>query len=111
MKPSQETLIDRLRDIYPNKYGTVVTPRPSPICKEAADEIERLRALVNELPDYEFKLGDKVEKHTGDYKLAGIVVGHAVTLKGDVRYVVEHQPLAPGVLHIYSAKNIRLIES
>ncbi|ODT85309.1 MAG: hypothetical protein ABS69_00950 [Nitrosomonadales bacterium SCN 54-20] len=58
---------------------------------------------------FEFQVGDKVEKHTGDYKIEGVVAGHAVTLKGNVRYVVEHHPVAPGLLHIYSAANLRKI--
>lgn len=57
--------------------------------------------------DFDFQVGDKVEKCTGDYHLGGVVVGHAVTLKGKVRYVVEHAPLAPGMLHIYSSANLR----
>jgi hypothetical protein len=59
--------------------------------------------------EFEFQVGDRVEKHTGDYHLEGVVVGHAVTLSGKVRYVVEHHPLAPGMLHIYSAQNLRKI--
>jgi len=59
--------------------------------------------------EFEFQVGDWVEKHTGDYKLEGVVVGHAVTQKRKIRYVVEHVPLAPGMLHIYSAENLRKI--
>ena len=103
MKPSPETLVDRLRGIYPS----AVSPhKPSPINAEAADEIERLRA---QLEQFEFKDGDRVEKHTGDYTLAGVVVACFCTLKGHVRYVVEHQPLAPGLLHIYGPNNLRKI--
>lgn len=112
MNKSPETLVDRLRDIYPSKHGVVVTPRPSPICKEAADEIERLRAELSwyaSRNQFEFARGDRVEKCTGDYKLEGIVVGVALTIAGNVRYVVEHRPLAPGMLHIYGAANLRRV--
>lgn len=52
------------------------------------------------------KIGDNVLKYSGDYQLEGIIVSVFTTLKGNVRYVVEH---SPGFLHIYSANNIRLI--
>lgn len=58
---------------------------------------------------YMFEVGDKVEKCTGDYHLEGVVVAVFKTLSGKHRYVVEHQPLAPGLLHIYSAQNLRKI--
>jgi hypothetical protein len=45
-KSDPETLVDHLRDIYANKWGVVTKPLPSPLCAAAADEIERLRALV-----------------------------------------------------------------
>lgn len=109
MNNSPETLVDRLRGIYPS----AVSPyKPSPINIEAADEIDRLRAELARFISgsrHEFHLGDRVEKHTGDYKLEGIVVGHAVTVDGKMRYVVEHRPLAPGMLHIYSAANLRRV--
>ncbi len=46
----------------------------------------------------------KVRKVTGDYQLDGIVVAIFKTLKGNVRYVVEHEP---GFLHIYSGANLK----
>ncbi len=55
-----------------------------------------------------FNIGDKVLKCTGDYHLEGVVVAVFQTLKGGVRYVVEHQPLAPGLLHIYGEANLCL---
>ena len=61
------------------------------------------------MSEFEFRPGDKVEKYTGDYTLAGVVVASFFTMKGHVRYVVEHQPLAPGLLHIYGPNNLRKI--
>lgn len=61
---------------------------------------------------YTFCNGDKVEKYTGDYRWEGIVVSCFQTPSpGNYeRYVVAH-PVGEGyVLHIYSAKNLRLIE-
>ena len=57
-----------------------------------------------------FAVGDIVEKCTGDYRLQGVVVGTAVTLAGKERFVVEHHPVAPGLLHIYAANNLRKVE-
>lgn len=51
-----------------------------------------------------FKIGDFVEKYTGDYQLTGHVVAVFSTRSGKVRYVVEH---FEGLLHIYSAANLR----
>ena len=55
-----------------------------------------------------FEIGDKVTKCTGDYNLDGVVVAAFTTLSGKERYVVEHSPIAPGMLHIYSEQNLRL---
>lgn len=52
---------------------------------------------------FTFQRGEVVKKVTGDYHLEGVVVGHAVTTAGKVRYVVEH---TPGFLHIYSEANL-----
>ncbi len=54
-----------------------------------------------------FRLGDRVEKCTGDYQLLGVIVALFTTTKGHIRCVVEHEP---GFLHIYSLNNIRRIE-
>jgi hypothetical protein len=56
-----------------------------------------------------FNIGDKVEKCTGDYHLAGVVVAAFTTVAGKERYVVDHTPVAPGMLHIYSSQNLRRI--
>lgn len=61
---------------------------------------------VNEF-EFVFKIGDKVQKCTGDYHLEGVVVAVFRTMAGKERYVVEHAPVAPGMLHIYSAQNLR----
>jgi hypothetical protein len=51
-----------------------------------------------------FKVGDIVEKYTGDYQLTGEVRAVFTTRRGATRYVVEH---SPGFLHIYSESNLR----
>lgn len=54
-----------------------------------------------------FLLGDRVEKFTGDYQLEGVVVAIFTTMRGKVRFVVEHEP---GFLHIYSEANLRHVK-
>lgn len=49
------------------------------------------------------KVGDKVLKFTGDYKLEGEVRAVFTKKDGKIRYVVEHEP---GFLHIYSEANL-----
>ncbi len=53
------------------------------------------------------KIGDVVEKIGGDYTFVGIVVAAFAKLSGAQRYVVEDDR---GVLHIFSAKNLKLKE-
>ena len=53
-----------------------------------------------------FKIGDKVEKISGDYKFEGVVVAIFYKLSGLNRIVVEN---GDGILHIFSDKNLRLI--
>lgn len=55
----------------------------------------------------QFKVGDKVEKVGGDYTFVGVVVSIFQKLSGAVRLVVEDDR---GVLHVYSEKNLRLID-
>lgn len=97
-----ETLTHRLRGVYPSAASPYKT---SLLHHEAADEIDRLRKALNEA--YDFRPGDEVEKYTGDYKLAGVVVAAFLTIDRRPRYVVEHRPLAPGMLHIYGPSNLR----
>ena len=52
----------------------------------------------------EFELGDAVEKIGGDYIFPGVVVSVFQKLSGVTRYVVEDDR---GILHIYSAKNLK----
>ena len=56
------------------------------------------------MSDFEFAVGDKVEKVGGDYVFVGVVVSRFVKLSGAQRYVVEDDR---GVLHVYSAKNLK----
>jgi hypothetical protein len=53
------------------------------------------------LPEFKFRDGDLVRKVGGTYQADGIVVGIAVTTKGDVRYVFEFEQF-PGMLHIFN---------
>jgi hypothetical protein len=59
-----------------------------------------------------FKLGDWVEKHTGDYRAFGEVRAvFTVTDDGPARYVVRHEAQGGGYFcHIYSETNLRLAE-
>lgn len=57
----------------------------------------------------EFKIGDRVEKHTGDYRAKGEIRGIFTMSSGAIRYVVEHKAEGGGSFcHIYSAANLRL---
>ena len=48
-----------------------------------------------------FNTGDKVRKVGGTYQADGVIVGIAVTTRGDVRYVFEFIDY-PGMLHIFN---------
>jgi hypothetical protein len=55
--------------------------------------------------DSELEVGQLVEKVGGDYQFEGYVVAKFAKLSGAVRYVVEDDR---GVLHVYSAKILRI---
>ena len=55
-----------------------------------------------------FKIGDRVNKITGDYKFQGTVVAAFTRLNGLERYVVEN---GDGILHIFSEKNLDCLPS
>lgn len=57
--------------------------------------------------DIEFRVGDRVEKFTGDYQLSGEIRAVFTNRKGAKRIVVEHEP---GFLHIYGPHNLRHLE-
>lgn len=77
-----------------------------------AEAYEKVKAALwmepgrPDLPLAEFASGDHVEKVGGDYTFVGVVVAAFPKLSGQVRYVVEDDR---GVLHIYSAKNLRRV--
>jgi hypothetical protein len=53
-----------------------------------------------------FQIGATVFKHRGSYKLHGTVRAHFFTKDGDPRYVVDHEPTVPGLLHIYNEEQL-----
>lgn len=61
-----------------------------------------------------FAIGDRVEKFTGDYRLAGEVRA-VIDVHGDgkvIRYTVRHDvPDGGWFLHIYSAANLRAVDT
>jgi hypothetical protein len=56
------------------------------------------------------RIGDQVEKHTGDYRIKGEIRAVFTMSGGAVRYVVEHKAEGGGSFaHIYAASNIRRV--
>jgi hypothetical protein len=55
---------------------------------------------------FAFQIGATVFKHRGSYKLHGTVRAHFFTKDGDPRYVVDHEPTVPGLLHIYNEEQL-----
>jgi len=70
------------------------------------DVFQYLKRNKTSIVIYDLKIGDLVEKYTGDYQLQGEVRAVFFNKKGNTRYVVEHEP---GFLHIYSRQNLRKI--
>ena len=59
-------------------------------------------------PDpFKFAIGQRVEKFGGSYQLSGEIAARWLTDKGEPRYVVNHKPIAPGLLHIYGEAQLR----
>ncbi len=48
-------------------------------------------------------IGDKVQKHKGDYKFVGWIVGIVVKRSGQIRFVVENKD---GVLFIFNDEQL-----
>ena len=60
--------------------------------------------------EFEFEVGDKVEKVSG-YRWPGVIVSIFETLSGERRVVVECTvPEVAGALHIYNEKQLSLGE-
>lgn len=53
-----------------------------------------------------FRLGQLVEKYTGDYQVVGEVRAVFWTRAGKLRYVVELDP-CPGLLYIFNQTQLR----
>jgi hypothetical protein len=70
----------------------------------------RIEALTGALDEenvlFKFAIGAEVLKWTGSYRLAGVVKARFFTDSGDPRYVVDHKPIAPGLLHIYNEEQL-----
>jgi hypothetical protein len=63
-------------------------------------------ALAEEDAIFKFAIGAEVLKWTGSYWLACIVKARFFTDSGDPRYVVDHKPIAPGLLNIYNEEQL-----
>lgn len=57
------------------------------------------------VPEPKFKIGDRVEKYTGDYSAFGEVRAVYSTKRGRLRYVVEIEP--QGFQMIWGDKELR----
>lgn len=64
--------------------------------------------MTIDLPDFKFQTGDVVRKIGGTYQATGTIVGHAVTTRGDMRYVFEFSDY-PGMLHIFNEGQLELV--
>ena len=51
-----------------------------------------------------YRVGERIEKYTGDYQLDGEIRAVLETRAGKLRYVVEH---GQGFLHIYNETQLR----
>lgn len=56
-----------------------------------------------------FEFGDQVKKFTGDYHATGRIVG-VIHAAAGIRYAVEHEAEGGRFIHIYSARNIKMIQ-
>ena len=65
-----------------------------------------LRVLAPAPAPFAFQIGATVFKHRGSYRLHGTVRAHFITKDGDPRYVVDHEPTVPGLLHIYNEEQL-----
>jgi hypothetical protein len=66
----------------------------------ADQSVTERAAVVAEL--FKFQIGATVLKYRGSYKLSGTIKAHFFTSGGAPRYVVDHEPTVPGLLHIYN---------
>lgn len=73
-------------------------------------KLDKMLGLCARVVPQPFSIGDKVEKHTGDYHAKGEVRGIFAMKNGAIRYVVEHPAEGGGSFcHIYSENNLRKV--
>jgi hypothetical protein len=74
---------------------------------ELREKLQMYEALYDE---FQFNLGDRVEKINGDYKFPGVVVSAFKNTKGSIRYVIESTSKdTQGMLHIFNEVQLRLL--
>ena len=61
-----------------------------------------------DIPNFKFDVGDTVRKTGGTYQAEGVIVGIAITTRGDVRYVFEFLDY-PGMLHIFNEGQLEYV--
>lgn len=67
--------------------------------------------MSEDTPIYsQFSVGNRVKKIGGTYQADGIIVGIAVTTRGDIRYVFEFKDY-PGMLHIFNGSQLEKINT
>jgi hypothetical protein len=106
----------------PSDGGVDKTPRYT--TKRLHDEIAKAReygrqqafeemigTTIMVIGENAFRVGDQVEKFTGDYTAKGEVRGTFAMKSGAIRHVVEHPAEGGGSFcHIYAPKNLRRAE-
>jgi len=96
---------EKVREIEAQIRGGLSTTDPDQ--HEAFELIcQLLRSHAESLMQFPYAVGDRVVKTSGDYSLSGEVRAAFTTKAGKVRFVVDHGPVAPGLLHIYGPTNL-----
>jgi hypothetical protein len=99
-----EIMANEIRAQSINGWGNTVDDLAAAI-RDLQSQLAALQARV----DMKFQPGDFVLKTGGSYELDGQVMVGFLTAKRDPRYVVDHFPMAPGLLHIYNESQLRAL--